>query len=634
MNFYGTILASDMKEGDFVWMTTDWYASYPLGITDSGVIKKPINIKTARDGKFCSGVGMWTKQPFKLADGTTYAASNFPVLKAGVHLCGDQTMPTNGRALDICMKEIYYCDALPKSSIPGITVQRKKRQDAGAGMEDGGKSQDQNKGDGGHSGPGQNKEDKKDEKKKKPKTAIDYAFDPKLKRINRLIKAKSLADGKRTFQSLNLTVAYKSLFEMLWYTQLPCFDVHGKTSSKDQQYGMLKSCFWMGVQIPCSQIFKSVPTDRGICCSFNLENAETMFKSRRFYERVISLQGGDKKRAFLQGEVKSIDIRTKPGKSNGLTVVLDARSNKVSASSVNDDSEGFFTQVQPYNSYPLLQQHSMIIPVGLSSEIRLRPTHVNSGLNLKNAAAPEKRFCLFGDELKLKLHSIYTQKNCQLECYIGFARQNMDKHDPCVPWYFPTEDSSQDRMCSPQETFTFRKMMKLTPAHYCQHCLPDCTMTKYSASISSSSMRRCDQKNIELGEICTFKSNLDPPLWGNDVFNDAKDTQTGITPGWVRAKSNLRKWLNKENATGQVFEGANKRKPVYDSYQTDIAVATFYFDGPTCFEYGRDATMTVIGFISQLGGLTGVCIGFSLMSAVEIVYWFTIRVVTEHKKGA
>ena len=54
-----------MKEGDFVWMTTDWYASYPLGITDnsySGVIKKPKDIKTARDGKFCSGVGMWTKQ--------------------------------------------------------------------------------------------------------------------------------------------------------------------------------------------------------------------------------------------------------------------------------------------------------------------------------------------------------------------------------------------------------------------------------------------------------------------------------------------------------------------------------------------------------------------------------------------
>ena len=36
----------------------------------------------------------------------------------------------------------------------------------------------------------------------------------------------------------------------------------------------------------------------------------------------------------------------------------------------------------------------------------------------------------------------------------------------------------------------------------------------------------------------------------------------------------------------------------------------------------------------QLGGLTGVCIGFSLMSVVEIVYWFTIRVVTKHKKGA
>ena len=41
--------------------------------------------------------------------------------------------------------------------------------------------------------------------------------------------------------------------------------------------------------------------------------------------------------------------------------------------------------------------------------------------------------------------------------------------------------------------------------------------------------------------------------------------------------------------------------------------------------------MTVIDFISQLGGLAGVCIGMSLMSVVELVYWFTIRLITNPK---
>ena len=35
--------------------------------------------------------------------------------------------------------------------------------------------------------------------------------------------------------------------------------------------------------------------------------------------------------------------------------------------------------------------------------------------------------------------------------------------------------------------------------------------------------------------------------------------------------------------------------------------------------------MTVIDFISSVGGLFGLCLGFSLISFFEIVYWFVIR---------
>ena len=76
----------------------------------------------------------------------------------------------------------------------------------------------------------------------------------------------------------------------------------------------------------------------------------------------------------------------------------------------------------------------------------------------------------------------------------------------------------------------------------------------------------------------------------------------------------------------------NKRLPTYDSYEEDIAVANFYFDGPTGSEYMRDARMTIIDFISQLGGLAGVCIGLSLMSVVELFYWFPIRLLNSQKQ--
>ena len=36
-------------------------------------------------------------------------------------------------------------------------------------------------------------------------------------------------------------------------------------------------------------------------------------------------------------------------------------------------------------------------------------------------------------------------------------------------------------------------------------------------------------------------------------------------------------------------------------------------------------TMTWVGYLSQVGGLLGFCIGFCLVSAVELLYWFIVK---------
>ena len=43
------------------------------------------------------------------------------------------------------------------------------------------------------------------------------------------------------------------------------------------------------------------------------------------------------------------------------------------------------------------------------------------------------------------------------------------------------------------------------------------------------------------------------------------------------------------------------------------------------FQFQRSLRMTSIDFISQIGGLLGLFLGFSLISGIEIVYWFTLR---------
>lgn len=54
------------------------------------------------------------------------------------------------------------------------------------------------------------------------------------------------------------------LMALILNSSIPCFDTdfNGKT-------GLLKSCHWKGVKLPCSAVFTVVPTDLGLCCSFN-----------------------------------------------------------------------------------------------------------------------------------------------------------------------------------------------------------------------------------------------------------------------------------------------------------------------------------------------------------------------------
>ena len=43
--------------------------------------------------------------------------------------------------------------------------------------------------------------------------------------------------------------------------------------------------------------------------------------------------------------------------------------------------------------------------------------------------------------------------------------------------------------------------------------------------------------------------------------------------------------------------------------------------------------MTIIDFISSLGGVFGLFLGFSLISFVEIIYWFCVVLVRRGVQG-
>ena len=109
---------------------------------------------------------------------------------------------------------------------------------------------------------------------------LNLAFDPSLEpdRTKKEIEAKEQYD--RNFGSIDFNASYHNFFELLWYSQLPCFDIENITSTVKDEISLIKRCFWKGKSMNCSSLFIMRPTDRGMCCTFNMAKVEEVFREK------------------------------------------------------------------------------------------------------------------------------------------------------------------------------------------------------------------------------------------------------------------------------------------------------------------------------------------------------------------
>ena len=92
----------------------------------------------------------------------------------------------------------------------------------------------------------------------RPSNLLDLLLDPKKKLAFKKAVAQKKADFKEIFDRLDLKSSFPSMFSILWYSTLPCFDVQNVTSDRDGEKGMIRSCQWKGKTVPCSAIFTQV----------------------------------------------------------------------------------------------------------------------------------------------------------------------------------------------------------------------------------------------------------------------------------------------------------------------------------------------------------------------------------------
>ncbi len=203
-------------------------------------------------------------------------------------------------------------------------------------------------------------------------------------------------------------------------------------------------------------------------------------------------------------------------------------------------------------------------------------------------------------------------------------------------------------MCDPWESKGFKEQLKSIPDEACEHCLPDCSGTQYSTSLSVSPFRRCDYRNLGVSSLCNLNDATlpEPRIWGAQVIREYEEFFDEL-PVYIKKQvlhsckfipligllcflcSQVQNSRRRYKGTSSVvFSYLNDQDdPEYDAYQKDIAIANFYFDKSTVLQYSRTPRLTWTGFIGQIGGLLGLCLGASIVSFVELAYWFFYKLV-------
>ena len=124
---------------------------------------------------------------------------------------------------------------------------------------------------------------------------------------------------------------------------------------------------------------------------------------------------------------------------------------------------------------------------------------------------------------------------------------------------------------------------------------------------------------------------MNPAPWLTDVQNEYLSENESIpwyldTYSSKSIFSDLRSRNNEHRrSNGEIFVAKQKKNPTYNAFERDIGVVNVFFDKNTISKYEKTNRLSIFEFLVQIGSTLGFYMGISVLSMVEIIYWFGFR---------
>ncbi|XP_050440957.1 pickpocket protein 28-like isoform X2 [Adelges cooleyi] len=338
---------------------------------------------------------------------------------------------------------------------------------------------------------------------------------------------------------------------------------------------MVITCLWASKPMACSELFNPSLTDEGICCSFNRLKAELIFRNPKDVSDLnVSFPNPSANWTPEHGYPPNTPAGYTPwrpwgaGNHLGLTVVLDAEIDEYYCSSE--------VMLHSPVETPKISSFGSFIAPGRETAVEIRPS-VGMATPTLASIPREKRQCVYSDEKRLRFYRTYTQRNCMMECEANFTLMFCQ----CVMYYMPKD--SYTRICGKRD-------------------------------------EQCSDK-AKLAMELRFSSAI---MNMSSLLNGTHLPNCTCLPGchWIG--------YNKVQSSSPL-SNSYKIKPKYlagrdtNYFKKNMAVVHYYFEETQFTGYTKGELFGFTEFLSNTGGLLGLFMGFSFLSAVEIIYFITLR---------
>ncbi|XP_062554192.1 pickpocket protein 28 isoform X3 [Armigeres subalbatus] len=335
-------------------------------------------------------------------------------------------------------------------------------------------------------------------------------------------------------------------------------------------HNLIRACRYAQNVYNCEHIFRPVLTDEGLCCTFNSVNLSWLLINKDTTAMQVDLPDNPfvpiqwtPETGFIGKQTNSTFPRSVAGTgaNMGLSVVLDANVKDYYCSSTS--SYGFKLLLHNPTETPKMAEYAHYIQVGTENRIIVSPRISDASFLIRKTSIAQRQ-CIFASESKLSYFRTYSQNNCEMECEARLVAESCG----CVLYYMPKLEDS--KICSKADSGCYeeiRSSIALTSnTTFNCRCLPGCFEINYESDRSSA--------DLNVGD---FK---------------------------------VRDHLVNTDGT-------------YAS--ENIALVYIFFSDMFFRRYTKGELIGFTDFLSNIGGLLGLFMGFSLISLAEVIYFMTLR---------